>query len=121
MTELLDEGAARDFIRERLNSKEWWLIVGDSRLSELIEKRYYEGEANEFFEVMIVPRPFLPISFARKREMGARELAACVEELGGPEDLAERLEEQDVLFPDSDPQRAMHIAELFASLVGEER
>ena len=77
---LMDEAEAQKQIVEYVDSKEWWIILqpSDNPLAGLIEEKFYEGETNRFFHMIMAPTPFgrlNTIFAARKKEMGPKELA----------------------------------------------
>jgi hypothetical protein len=107
---LFDAADAARFLSEKLDSREWWVFIGASRVLSAIEERHYSGEANADFQVLIGPPagPFvdvfpnallLPLTFAHKRHMNSAELARMLRSQGAiPEVLAADLESRDVLY-----------------------
>ena len=95
-TGLLTNDEARAEARRKLGSRSWWILpwVGErsADLSIAIERRFYDGEANADFEVLIggLPNWRLPctVAFAHKRRMTAAQLAALCGEAGLPLEVA---------------------------------
>jgi hypothetical protein len=82
---LLEREAFLNLIRERMQSREWRIVLAgpaDDALPRLIEKRHYQGDENPFFGALLMPRSLLEIVFARKREMSVTQLARCVIDVG---------------------------------------
>lgn len=97
---LFGENEGREYLRAKIDSGRWWVIVNGHHLNEVVEDRYYHD--GEGFEVMLGGPPFITVAFARKDRMSAEQLAACITEAGGNADetqLAAELAKQDILFP----------------------
>lgn len=107
---LMDEAEARAMVREKVKSREWWVlpwvsgIAGD--VSTRIEERYYTGKASADCEVMSLGIPgCFAVSFFRKRRMSPKQAAKI---MNAP---AELLERQDIFIAldrddDDEGQRA---------------
>jgi hypothetical protein len=111
---LYDEDDAGRMVQEKVDSHDWWIIVGTSseasgELMGEVEARYYEDEANADFEILIGPPvgPFkdifaetrlLPLAFAHKRRMDKSQLAALLAEYGVKLPV-ETFEQHDIIFP----------------------
>jgi hypothetical protein len=121
---LLTKEETKQQIREYMDSHEWWTIVaGDSKLPKAIEDKYYTGEKNAQFHLIILsPSPMIAVFFARKKEMSAYQLAQIVVELQEkPEPvgaLAEDLINHDVLVPGYGEQM-IALADAFAEWMDE--
>ena len=68
-----------------LSSHEWWIIVQNAEASKLIEDRYYLGDANDDFHIMVgeaqtlgLEQGIIYIAFAHKRWMSAEQLCHLV-------------------------------------------
>jgi hypothetical protein len=80
-------------IRDRMSSGEWWLLVPlDAESNEqiaVIEHRFYFGDANEDFDLMMLGKlsdcPVTGFYFAKKSRMSAAELAETLYAMGGVE------------------------------------
>src|SRR5262245_12482721 len=105
--DLYTEEKAREQIDAYIKSHEWWVYPHISPdaidWTAQIEERYYMGEANADFEIVIhsAPGAIGATSFARKTRMSARQLAEILHEIGATDDVdaqAQALETQDVLI-----------------------
>lgn len=103
---LFDGDDARAFIREKVDSKAWWILPSlgkhaDWLISE-IEKRFYTGAANADFELLMgIPTSgVFSVFFAHKRRLSPKALARFMVTSGAAIDEAayrEALTTQDVL------------------------
>jgi hypothetical protein len=100
--ELMTEDDARERVRGYMRGREWWVIpyvtewgavIGDE-----VERRYYDGEANADFHLMLWGPA--SIAFAHKRHMNERQYASLLAEITSESvaDWASRLRERDVVF-----------------------
>jgi hypothetical protein len=89
------------YLNEKLDSGEWWFLVNNLDLMNVVESRYYQGDKNEYFEIIMSGRyPGFVVGLARKAEMTPIQLAECCIEIGAEGDyLATGLENSDILFP----------------------
>jgi len=105
---LMDQSEAQEQIFKYIDSKEWWIILQprNNPLAELIEKKFYDGEANRFFHMMISPNAFgrlTTIFAARKKEMGPKKLAELLNSDEVPHRESpfteDELRDHDILLP----------------------
>lgn len=117
MTLLLDDDQARQRVRQRLDSRQWWIIpLFGERAREFstdVEKRFYMrgGRSTAAFEVMVGP---YPVAFARKDKLPAERLAVYMaDNWGADADVLRKAFKtgQDVLMtmPHRDSQEAAEV------------
>jgi hypothetical protein len=89
--DLLDYDSGIAKLRRYYDSHEWWIIpiIDESSMwaVQTIEKGHYMGEANADFQWLVGAGPegtYGGVVFARKRRMGAKQLARCLRDAGGP-------------------------------------
>jgi hypothetical protein len=100
-----------DLVYERLNSHQWWFFLGNKAMAEVIEERFYSGDANADFEVIMgggfdklrmigeAFNPFMDVvSMAHKRRCSAEDLAAFLSLRVEKPINAGDLEERDILY-----------------------
>lgn len=85
MISLPVEDECVNLIRERVRSRQWWVIVSASPcgsiLANAIERKFYSGDNSQFFDAVMVPAqseamPALAaLFFARKQEMSPEQLS----------------------------------------------
>ena len=78
MVSLLDEEGIREKLRQRINSRDWWVIFPMTRIDVLedIERSFYSGKANVDFEILMGPNlPGFAIALAKKSHMSVGMLA----------------------------------------------
>lgn len=88
-TSLATESEAIRFIRERFQSRMWWVIVGASpdgiTIAQIIEEKFYSGDNAQFFDMIVVPAmneampPISAVFFARKQEMSPVQLSEVLQ------------------------------------------
>ncbi len=93
--ELVGEEESIEMVNEYVNSREWWIFPGTQEAALIIEEKFYSGDANVDFHVLIgmVDLEGLKVwgcSFARKTRMSAKQLGDLVG--------MEIPEEKDVVF-----------------------
>ncbi|TAK30437.1 MAG: hypothetical protein EPO21_19235 [Chloroflexota bacterium] len=106
MFDLLTQDGAKIMIRDRMASRDWWIVPWLNRdagvLSQAIEERHYDGTANADFQILCGGpwAPIFAVSFAHKRHMSASELAKLLVEVGFDGDgreLGRQLEQMDII------------------------
>src|SRR5262245_21051815 len=90
---LLDLEDTRCHLRERFDSKEWWVFLtaggsGDHFLCEL-EERFYSGPRNKHYELVVIPAlhaglGMLGLALARKTLLTTQQLADFFDTHGMP-------------------------------------
>ena len=82
MPELLSTNDLRQRIRERIDSREWWvmpwLTAEAPDLSITVEQQFYTGEASGDFEAYMGP---VPVTMGHKRRMTAEQAAVALSDL----------------------------------------
>lgn len=105
--DLTDEQGARQIVREKVFSKNWWLIlwvhgVAGEFVSE-IERLHYSGAKNEGFELMMVPMPPLfALVFALKKHMSVNDLLKIMNRNIDNKLTVEDLADRDLICPNVD-------------------
>lgn len=102
MSKLVDYPKVQHFIQDRIDSREWWILVIDgpesATLALRIATRFYTGDDGPLFNLLCNScgdrtLPFRALAFAAKRCLSAQQLS---EFIGAPVP-----EERDVLIPAS--------------------
>jgi len=78
MVSLFDEEQIRGFIKQKLNSHDWWFLfpMNQFDILEDIEKSFYSGSANKDFILLLGPHiPGGSIALAKKAYMPPAMLA----------------------------------------------
>lgn len=98
--DLIDDKQIKQLLKDRLRSREWWLFIApDMRGNELmaiIEKRFYSGDANADFELIMQMHQELglyAIVLAKKSHLPKAKLAKLIGV------TVEELAERDVICP----------------------
>lgn len=113
MFELRDEGSAKQVLRERLRTKDWWFILwadaatpeGSIQAGEFIadvERTYYEGEKNDGFEIMCfvaAMSPLVGVVLAKKEHMSTNQLAKIMNRHMSRQVTPSDVEAQDIICP----------------------
>jgi hypothetical protein len=128
MVMVQDEEGARQMIRERLVSKKWWVIIpygSTDRLLELLEERFYKGERNGDFHLLVGPiadRSIYCVCLALKKWAPPKRLARLLQECGikvSPELLSQR-DLLSFISPDDDPSAIVSVLRWLSTRPGEE-
>ncbi len=94
---MMTEEEALASIRERLLTREWWLFIGATVLSQEVEETYYwEPEAAVDFDLLMCPRPDLGLvglMFARKTRMSPHQFIAIANKYSKGVDWSRLLDE----------------------------
>lgn len=104
---LLTEDEVKRLLRERIDSRAWWVIpcLSESslRCMEAVEERHYTGRASADFQVFLTAgAPAFAVATARKRRMSRAQLVALLREVWGDDGRAPNEEEvgdKDILLP----------------------
>lgn len=93
MVGLLHEDEAKTLVRGYLESREWWLFLDPENLGHIIdiEEKFYSGEANADFHLVMCPRMEGPqgvvgLCFGRKSRLPKEILEAWLREQGMPDE-----------------------------------
>jgi hypothetical protein len=123
---LLDTQGAARLINDRLRSRQWWVLVTNepfgTRFAGHLEQRYYAGETNRHFDVLVIPAfregfGLVSLFLARKSCMPAELLQQEIAGKVGPISL-EELRVRDVLFPHADIEGAAALATFVSGFLG---
>ena len=108
MMGIADHATAVEMIRERVASREWWVILAADQMgidmAREVEEAHYQGDAALDFDMLVAARPFdgcpmLGVFFARKSRMTVEQLKAVIDgHTGDPE--------HDVMTSDTDQGQA---------------
>jgi hypothetical protein len=110
-----------EYLNEKLDSRDWWFLVNNLDLMKVVESRYYQGEKNQHFHIVMSGKyPGFTVAVARKAEMTPVQLAECCIEVGAEGDfLGKGLENNDILFPMyGDPIGVLMAQAVFSEMVG---
>jgi hypothetical protein len=102
MVQLHDSESSREIIRDRLTSKQWWVLIfpGDiPSFLPVLEERFYNGKRNKDFQVMVGALAHTGVNsvcMALKKWASPPKLASFFQEAGHPITL-ESLRQRDIL------------------------
>jgi hypothetical protein len=106
---LMDEETARAAIRNRIASRDWWIVPWFGRnagvFCTLIEDRYFDGRHAAGCEVHIGR---VAVAFFAKKRLTVPRLVRAMKECGCPEDVAAltaALADHDVLMLDPEAEQ----------------
>ena len=111
-----DMDQSRQFIRAKLDSKEWWMFIvlslSTNQIVTTIEQTYYTDEASSDFDLILIPpdglgvmHPFLAIYLAKKDHMTVQQLIQIMQSYGS-EITRGQLQRRDVLCLGNEEHRA---------------
>lgn len=117
--DMFSENEALAAIEAKLENHQWWVFVGNTELCRRIEEAHYTGENAGDFEILMLPyEEIRTIGFAKKRVMGAAQLAEILIAMGSEmtlEECVNNLGEQDILFVGENPEIAMRAFQVLMS------
>lgn len=94
--QICDETEAVAYIKKRIASREWWIILAASdmgrEMARCIEDRFYRGDKNAMFEMILLSHPakgipFAAIFTAKKSVMTKKRLEKLVKRKVGDRDV----------------------------------
>lgn len=101
-----DEGTAKKMLKERVQSREWWILFWTDATSHIImqiEQTHYSGDDNGAFEIVtcgFAPLPFIAVVLAKKDRMSAEQLADLLQEHSTKKVDQAALESHDIIHFD---------------------
>jgi hypothetical protein len=102
MVQLHDPESSRELIRERLISKQWWVLLFPGNIPSFLptlEERFYNGKRNKDFDILVGALTHTGVNsvvMALKRWASPQKLASFFQEAGCPITL-ESLTQRDIL------------------------
>lgn len=81
-----DEAAAKKMLKERVHSREWWILFWTDVTSDIIiqiEQTHYSGDDNGAFEIVtggFGRFPFIAVVLAKKDRMSPEQLADLLQQ-----------------------------------------